>query len=240
MTISLDKDSARYLPISQELEKQGIEHRRVEALNGRHVPNFLLKKFKMGRNYANEFPGTFGCFMSHVRAWEIVADSDFEHTLILEDDVVLSPRLAHFDVNATPDSYDIIFVNNRLCAHLREKDSPSQFFPFMEAIRRRPNGLSNPGADGYFLSRSGSRKLLKMLADGPISRHVDAFICMKSINQLALADIRGPKPMALQLKHAGPPAVEGEELVAFCFAPHLVAERIGTKSSRTSIDQELA
>jgi GR25 family glycosyltransferase involved in LPS biosynthesis len=238
LVVNLDTSIDRYRRIADDLAQAGVPHQRVPAVPGTYLPAFALRKFVMGGNTADKFPGTFGCFMSHMRAWEIAATAAEERTLILEDDARLMPDFRAGLVEPGPEAAELVFVNERMCVHLKDSSpGEARYATFQDAIALRKLGISQPGGDGYILSRAGAARLLQAAATVPLGRHVDLFLCARSLTSDTLGCIRGGKDVATQLKHAGKIATAEDVLVSYCRTAPLVFVDKRFRSERLDADQ---
>lgn len=90
--ISLARAPERRAALSAHLDGLGLEYRIVDAVDGRLMPeaerNALLAQ---GVNYV---PGVIGCYLSHIRIYELLVRENIPVALILEDDACLNPRIA--------------------------------------------------------------------------------------------------------------------------------------------------
>ncbi len=109
--------------------------------------------------------------LSHIRAWELVARGDVQHTLVLEDDVFFRRRFtsalddAWSDIEALGLSFDVLF------AGYGEALAGAEWSPVSGALRSPRRGIWQ--LSGYVLSRSGAETLLGRL---PVRGPVDLWI----------------------------------------------------------------
>ena len=108
---------------------------------------------------------------SHLDTWRLVAASNEQFALILEDDVYFEPgalqRIASGwrELTAQPEPFDMLYLSFREAASGAEKE------PVSEALFRPVRGIWQ--MSGYVLSREGARKLI---AAAPIRGPVDLWI----------------------------------------------------------------
>lgn len=155
IVINLVSASERMAFQKSQLEKLGIDYQRLEAFDGTNAtalrPQDYWDTWQRPLRSSEK-----ACFLSHRKAWEIVAASG-EPMLVLEDDAILSRNTAAF-LKQVEDAKHLDFVTlevrgrKKLIAKLttkREEDAP---------IRRLYQDRT--GAAAYILYPSGAEKLL--------------------------------------------------------------------------------
>jgi exopolysaccharide biosynthesis predicted pyruvyltransferase EpsI len=117
--------------------------------------------------------GALGCFLSHVRVWERIAQSEAAFSLVLEDDV-LCHDLDRLNNLLLPNDADLVFVNDRTQPDLPAKEGGGvnfvQFKDALPSLFRRQRAI---GTDGYLLTPGGARKLLQRVAKDLYFSHID-------------------------------------------------------------------
>ncbi len=92
--INLDAAADRWQAIAERFEKTRISVVRVPAVNGNALqlptPEFHEKRFQLWHGRAIN-PREIGCYLSHVAAMRAFLETDDEHGLICEDDIVPGP-----------------------------------------------------------------------------------------------------------------------------------------------------
>jgi glycosyl transferase family 25 len=96
--INLEKDHQRLKNITHQLDKQLITYRRIAGIDARKLSEAFKKDFALKRKSKKTpwLDGQIGCFLSHFKAWEMVAQSQDMYAVILEDDVHLSNDFGKF------------------------------------------------------------------------------------------------------------------------------------------------
>ena len=89
--LNLERAVERRQSMLQHLSGLGIEAEILPAVEGARLPPSSLPAGTDPRLS----PGEVGCYLSHVRFWEIVVERGLEHAIVLEDDVLCSPRLRY-------------------------------------------------------------------------------------------------------------------------------------------------
>ena len=91
--IHLTRAEARRPQVDRILETCPVPARVIEAVDGRALPAAEIDAVYSRRSlHAPRYPfelgvGEVGCFLSHRKAWQAIADNDLEAGLIIEDDV---------------------------------------------------------------------------------------------------------------------------------------------------------
>ena len=91
--INLDRSKERYEYIKDRVYNLGFDVERISAVDGRQLSQEKLSsvidveghKLTYGTNGSS--PPVIGCYLSHVKAWSKLLDSNKEFAVIIEDDV---------------------------------------------------------------------------------------------------------------------------------------------------------
>ena len=143
----------------ERLAKHDFDFKRVDAIDGTKLTQEQIKHANMRPNWRDPFrnrrmtKGEYGCFMSHVHCWEIVAAQD-DPVLILEDDAVFT------------DHYDEAALKKKL----EESDADVILLGYNENIPERRvhhgDGFVTPGfpynTHACLVSPRSARKLLEL------------------------------------------------------------------------------
>lgn len=104
--INLPRSTARRRNMADQLERAGLEHEFIEAVDGRALTSSERAELVDEAAVANSpnwlTPGAIGCALSHLRAYQRILESADEVALILEDDVVLPPTIADTTARVAP------------------------------------------------------------------------------------------------------------------------------------------
>lgn len=173
LVINLAKDVDRMKSIVDQISKlDNFCLVRIEGVLGAELPLYAQRRLARRPKVV---PGNLGCFLSHVKAWEHVANGA-EWSLIMEDDAVLFRPHLILEANIPVDA-DLIFVNERCDPSSRRRDTEraSEVLPMIELVRHKataPKGSrQSVGGDGYLLSPGGASKLLDAI-------HKDNFVTL--------------------------------------------------------------
>lgn len=93
--INLKNRPDRKRRILNELSKHNINHSNttiIDAINGNDLNISWLMKKNIYRNdetiYRPMRRGEIGCYLSHIKCWDMIAESGHDYALVIEDDVV--------------------------------------------------------------------------------------------------------------------------------------------------------
>lgn len=197
--INLPQDSQRRAHMAEQLEGLGLAQGliAVEATYGKHLsPSqrdaYYQEALNQRQYHLPLSPGEIGCYVSHLRVWEMVAAQN-EPALVLEDDVVLHPSLpsALQEVADLPEpDWDMIKLIGR------QRERPSQQWALeapwqLVRYRRIPSMTA-----AYLISPEGARKLLA--SRKPFGRPVDVDLRYWWESDLNLYGMQ-PYPVALDV-----------------------------------------
>ena len=182
--------------IKENIEKFSLEYiwqPAVDAYCEHFNPKEHEKLFPKRGKFSEFIPlGSFGNFLSQMRIWRKIDESGLPG-LVCEDDVIFDENIVRANefvskcMNA-----DIIFGNDRCCP-------PASFVPSLgdgsinEAVTVFPLSLSinlnllttkrwgAPGADCYYLSPTGARKLISLVEEIGTFMHIDWMMVKYSV-----------------------------------------------------------
>lgn len=179
------KDVARMKYISRQLNSYGINFKRLEAIDGD-----ILKELD-----TNLRRGQLGCYMSHLQAYREILNHGWQRTLILEDDITLTPWVLRMDeiVSTVPSGWDLIWVGNcraqwpRNCCSLT--NDPSYDLRKMTKINYNVYEFSGESEEGnypmggyaYLVSLKGATELLKLEHD--FGKPIDKVLVQNSLKK---------------------------------------------------------
>lgn len=173
--INLDRAESRLEHMINKLSELEISYVRVSAVDSAAMTEREYQSFcdKIGRKTWKK-EGSIGCFLSHYKAWELVAAGDDEYAMILEDDMHFSADAKKLLANREwlPKDFDIVRLETSTCKALLEnvKDLSTE-----NSTRSLAKLLSTTWCAGsYIISKKCARKLLEV---DPINyRVVDGFL----------------------------------------------------------------
>ena len=135
-------------------------------------------------------PGEVGCFLSHRKCWELIANSKDDYGLIFDDDVVLdadlfSPAWALAKTHMTPDRFIRLPLTDR-------EAMAKTFGTSGQTALFRPKQIAL-GTPAQMVGRNVALRLIDLTA--PFDRPVDTFLQM---NWLTGADVATVYPNGLR------------------------------------------
>lgn len=167
--INMARAADRRERIVSHLQDLGLEAEILPAIEGARVPPEALPP----GTHPDLSPGEIGCYLSHVRFWEIVVERGLEHAIVLEDDVRCSPDLPGIvqQALASGTPFDALRLSALRPIH-------GETLTTLPAGTRIVLPNKNPsGTQGYLVSQEGARRLLECLAvpNCPIDDTLDLY-----------------------------------------------------------------
>lgn len=186
--INLDRATARRQFMEAQGERLRLRFERVAAVEASGISDALADR--IGRSW--ERPLTkpeLGCFLSHQALWLDIAEGSAP-VLVLEDDVVLSPRLTGLLEQASSVS-GVDMVN--LESFDRRRFLTAERRPLANGLALLGVARDKSGSAAYLLWPAGARKLLDRARRG--AAPVDAFLH----GLKALASFQAEPALAMQV-----------------------------------------
>lgn len=196
LVINMDSDVDRWAAFQENPGLDDLTVMRVPALRGSTLA-CAIARFIPGADVAQ--PGTFGCFASHVRAWEKVIEAGLRCAIVMEDNSRPMRPLAPVLAALSASNADLVFLNARMS--LTEPDAQASgseagrppagepLLPIRRAIIERPQKSKGAGADGYFITRSGAEKLLAVIGRFGVRFDLDWFLLFAAVGKAGLPAI---------------------------------------------------
>lgn len=228
-SINLDRDINRFEAQKASLKAQNIDVTRIPALRGASLPE-VVYEFVPGLN--PEEPGTVGCFLSHVRSWETLLQSDADWGVILEDDAKIEEGFSRTLAKIDHPKHDLTFINNRMVP--LDHDCDEQIVPIVDAILSRKDRQQIAcGGDGYILTRAGAEELLDLIGQYGAKSDVDWFLLYCATGNNGLAKISSNHTFHRKIAFFSDfYKLEAPILTAGCTQEALVSHQGNHKSSR--------
>ena len=184
--------------VRQQVPQPYTSVRVVTGVLGRLLPDTLCLAITRDPNSLNN-KGAVGCFLGHVRAWELVASSGSQAAIILEDDAQIK-GLDKLEVTSLPIDFDIIFLNDRMSLDPNH-DGIVEFSQASASISLVDERKRSVGGDGYLLSKQGAAKLIKAIEHDLFFSHVDLRILAYCLTEAEAKDVHLTGPIGHDLKH---------------------------------------
>lgn len=196
--INLKSNTKKLEKVQKSLNAISIFPERFEAVYGKDLDPLYINKItypsvqstmKNGRYTDSniETLGAIGCYLSHVKLWEVLANSDDDMLLILEDDAI-SNNFSAFQINQflneiienDPD-WDVIFLG-----YAKPFPSANVDISITDSVYKINEITFQTHA--YLLSKKGALKLLSNAF--PIVDQVDSYMSYMAITR-GLKSYRG-------------------------------------------------
>ena len=179
------------------IKQLGINPIIVPAFNG-HDKDFPFRHYNhlsRGKWWEKSIfkPGAFACYLSHAKCWEEITMGNAPYAMILEDDMIIDQEaFQKFNIENIPNSFDILFVNIGVTQLLKltsfneirpTKDFVSLNKSLLDLLNHHKfNDNLTPGSYGYFVSKKGAVKLLKMMEQNKVCMGVDYAMLFGSLD----------------------------------------------------------
>ncbi|MGV0818750.1 glycosyltransferase family 25 protein [Martelella sp. AMO21009] len=159
--INLDRDTERLERIEALLSERDVAFTRVPAVDGRSLsPDEIAAVCAYPTPVSIRLqPGEIACYLSHIKAWRLLLDSDQECAAIFEDDIDLSHDAAAVlsaIADWRPDDADIVKLETSLKS-IELGRAPETIICKRE-IRRLAG--CHIGTAGYVITRKGAARML--------------------------------------------------------------------------------
>lgn len=180
LVINLDRSPDRWKFISQQFYNLNLPVTRVSGVDGYKLSTEtqlnlqppLKEKWEFPRRL---LPGEIGCYLSHIKCWKTLIESDESWALVIEDDVQISTEAKKFfnDASWIPSGIELVqpfahSANYTMKVAKKEYtvlDGRKLFHPF------KPYPI---GTIAYFISRKCAKDAL--LASSKLGMPVDEFM----------------------------------------------------------------
>ncbi|WP_443743135.1 glycosyltransferase family 25 protein [Sutterella sp.] len=115
LVINLDRSPERWESVRNQFDQLNLPITRISGVDGRQLSTETLRNIQMPLKDKWEFPrllspGEVGCYLSHIKCWELLAKSKESWALIIEDDIQISPEAADFfrDASWIPKDLELV------------------------------------------------------------------------------------------------------------------------------------
>lgn len=176
--INLQRDSHRLTSFFTNLKKHNISIKnrnwnKFNAVDGSDKNNVLSEIELLIQNtktkekiisYWNKYPGSIGCYLSHIKLWQNMLDDEKsgEYSLIMEDDSFFTPvGLINIEIalqSAHSINWDILYVGHNM---LSGNKISSLFLRPHLSVPGKNNIGYNSGFFGYIVRKSSLKKLIE-------------------------------------------------------------------------------
>lgn len=152
--INLARSPERRKDMAKKLEGSRFTNEFVNAVEGSTVNR---TKYPMSDGLSN---GEVGCYLSHVEVWKRLSESDHESALVLEDDVLFKGGIDALCTEFSKLPFEIDLIRMSSLKQAKGKEA----WP-LGAHRLLIADMHPSGSQGYWLSRTGARKLLLRISE---------------------------------------------------------------------------
>ena len=167
--VNLKDDIERRLHMEKQCANIGIKPIFIDAVYGlnlsnEEIDNVYIEELAIKLLGRPLIRNEIGCVLSHKKIYKILVQENIDYALIMEDDVEFSDDFLEVVSKLTknfPRRWDIIALGNIVTPIARVKKSYvnsikiSAFYKLVRPVERFY------GTQGYFISQSGARKLIK-------------------------------------------------------------------------------
>lgn len=164
LVINLDRSPERWHAISERLQQLNIEVKRVPAVDGSTLSNEYINSISAPIDHPLKVScpgeltvGEIGCYLSHIKCWEELVQSNEKWALIIEDDIAISSRAQQYMLteNWIPAGADLVQLHgNKSCdTRIRKERIPltENGVELVRPIRPTPVGTL-----AYIISREAA------------------------------------------------------------------------------------
>ena len=220
--INLKSNTEKLKRVQKSLNAISIFPERFDAVYGKDLDPLYIDTItypsvqytmKNGRYIDSniETLGGIGCYLSHVKLWEALANSNDEMLLILEDDAITN-NFSAFQINQflneireNDPEWDVIFLG-----YTKPFPSPNADIPVTDSVYKINEITFQTHA--YLLSKKGALKLLSNAF--PIVDQVDSYMSYMAITR-GLKSYRGNTSYLKQYNEEGSSIQAGVSIKVF-------------------------
>ena len=178
--VNLDRRPDRWEKfVSNSKELNFLKYERFSAVDGSKIESTTQLQRIFNNNDYNMKVGMVGCFMSHVKLYIDLIESDCEAYCILEDDIEFCPDFKNKFLNVCEQlkktNWDLFYLGH----HFRNKNDKDTFYdkdkmPVIEKANvYKCFQTSFGGTIGYLITKSGAQKLLDFISESGATNCID-------------------------------------------------------------------
>ena len=171
LLINLDSSQSRLRKIDAQLRNLSVPYERVPAINGKNLANeykneivYPIDHFKTKVRFTRALSdGEIGCFLSHIKCWEKLINSEEDWALVMEDDIQISSLAGQY-LNSDkwlPENIDICqlsSLNSNSCGRIKAPTlRVDNFLSLVQPIFPPPLGTQ-----AYFISRAFAKRAIEL------------------------------------------------------------------------------
>lgn len=176
--VNLNRSSDRLENMDRQLSALNISYKRVGAVDGKALTDSEIDDVTVDRKYRkiwyrNLTRGEIGCFLSHRKCWELIVAGSENFGCIIEDDVLLSPKVKEFIKNELwiPEGVHLIQLSHlgRGGVLISDEIDLNNKFGLVRVIK--PHHI---GTQGYLIDKKAASEALRLTRK--IESPVDEFL----------------------------------------------------------------
>lgn len=159
--INLDRSADRLDRMQRRLSQIDVAFQRIQAIDGKALQAEAIDAVRIlvpGRLAISA--SEVGCFLSHRKCWEVIGRGQKQYGCVLEDDVLLSPRLRTFLSSSDWIAADADIVKLEKAGNKLWLDRPVGHLA--EGFKLGRLRSTHYWAGGYIVSRDAARRLLAL------------------------------------------------------------------------------
>ncbi|GGI77447.1 glycosyl transferase [Shewanella hanedai] len=173
MVINLDSSTDRWESMTKQCDLLGLSPQRVSAVRG----SLLSEKeksdvYQLSSNLSKYDKilndGEIGCYMSHIRCWELIVEQQLDFALVLEDDAILTEDMAKYVDKLAHTSSDWDYIK---LSHGSKIKSAVDCMDLGDGLTLKKVLKLPSTTTGQLISLSGAKRLLSHAY--PIARPID-------------------------------------------------------------------
>lgn len=161
--INLDRSCSRLEKMRRRFDKIGVEFTRISAIDGQTVSEQEIDAFLKLRRPRRWRYGEIGCFLSHLKSWQMLVESGEECAAIFEDDTHLSFELSLLLSNSAWIAGDADIV--RLETTFRKTEISCDHTKVSNEIGLHRLRSLDHGTGAYVITANAAKRLLENQAD---------------------------------------------------------------------------
>jgi len=134
----------------------------IDYLSENAYKEILISEKRGRKHHYDLTPGAVGCYLSHLRIYKKLVNSNYNYGIIFEDDAIMAKNTYEkmlLSLNNIPSDWDIILLGV-LCIKCDTSEKYIKISRFW-------------GTHGYLIKKQSAVKLLEFL-DKPLSKQIDA------------------------------------------------------------------
>lgn len=155
--------------------------------------SFINHQKKTQKNYSKWISGTFGCFLSHIKCFEQIANLENDHgAFICEDDAKITQKIDEIRFFLEEKKPDLLFISNRMSKSKQTKND-NEDYEFLSIKKHK--FTHGTGAEAYYISKKASNYILDFLKEHKYTDFpsgFDGFLQSLALSGIQLSSVQKP------------------------------------------------